>query len=105
MAAVPAPIQRFLDTTNAGDTAGFLDCFTVDATLVDWGRRFSGREGISRWNQSDNIGVKAKLRLIRIEGAAGVYHVTVAVTGGGFNGEGTMAFTLSGDRIAQLVIS
>jgi len=27
------------------------------------------------------------------------------VTGNGFNGEGDMAFTLDGDRIASLVIS
>jgi hypothetical protein len=105
MAAVPAPIQRMVDTTNAGDTAGFLDCFTTDAFLSDWGRDFSGQDGIASWNTTDNIGVKSKLRVVSVTPEGGAYRVKVAVSGGGFNGEGTMTFTLAGDRIARLIIS
>jgi len=105
MAAVPAPIQRMIDTTNAGDTAGFLDCFTPDAFLSDWGRDFSGREGLTSWNKTDNIGVKSTLRVVKISPQGTTFRVTVAVSGGGFNGEGTMTFTLTGDRIARLIIS
>ena len=90
----PEPIRRFVDATNEGDTEAFLDTFTSDASLTDWGRSFHGREQIERWNQSDNIGVKSNLRIVRI-----------AVKGNGFNGEGDMVFTLDDDRIASLVIS
>ncbi|MEZ2329312.1 nuclear transport factor 2 family protein [Mesorhizobium sp. RCC_202] len=55
----PDPIRRFVETTNAGDTQAFLDTFTDDAFLSDWGRDFRGCDGISRWNQSDNIGVQS----------------------------------------------
>ena len=92
--ATPEPIRRFVEATNEGDTEAFLDTFTANASLTDWGRSFHGREQIARWNQSDNIGVKSNLRIVRI-----------AVTGEGFNGEGDMVFTLDGDRIASLVIS
>lgn len=105
MASVPAPIQRMVDTTNAGDTAGFLASFTADAFLSDWGRDFSGRDGIARWNETDNIGVKSKLRVVNVSPSGAAYGVTVAVSGGGFNGEGTMTFTLAGDRISRLIIS
>ena len=101
----PDPIRRFVEATNAGDTEAFLDTFTPDAFLSDWGRDFRGRDEISRWNQSDNIGVQSNLRIVRIAHSGGVYHARVAVAGNGFNGEGDMAFTLDGDRIASLVIS
>ena len=96
----PNPIRRFVEATNAGDTDAFLDTFTADASLTDWGRSFHGREQIARWNQSDNIGVKSQLRIVHITSAEGRYRVRIAVTGNGFNGEGDMSFTLDGDRIA-----
>lgn len=101
----PEPIRRFVDATNAGDTEAFLDTFTADASLTDWGRSFHGREQIARWNQSDNIGVRSNLRIVRIAEAQGSYQVRIAVKGDGFNGEGDMVFTLDGDRIASLIIS
>jgi len=101
----PDAIRRFVDATNAGDTEVFLATFTAGAFLSDWGRSFTGRDGIARWNQSDNIGVNSSLRIVRIAEAQGGYHVRIAVKGNGFNGEGDMVFTLAGDRIASLVIS
>ena len=103
--ATPDPICRFVEATNEGDTEAFLGTFTANASLTDWGRSFHGREQIARWNQSDNIGVKSNLRIVRISEVDGSYHVRIAVTGEGFNGEGDMVFTLDGDRIATLVIS
>ena len=105
MTATPDPIRRLVEATNAGHTAAFLDTFTEKAFLSDWGRDFHGRDGVARWNQSDNIGVQSNLRIVRVAERDGVYHARVAVTGNGFNGEGDMAFTLDGDRIASLVIS
>lgn len=104
-APLPAAIRQFVDTTNAGDTAGFLDSFTQTGVLTDWGRTYTGRAGIAHWNDTDNIGVAAHMRVVSIEEKQGIHHARVAVTGQGFNGEGRMAFTLEGDRIARLVIS
>ena len=102
---VPPPIRRFFVTTNAGDTAGFLACFAPGTVLTDWGRTFNGRDGVARWNESDNIGVRSKLRLIDIKTVGAAHVATVAVSGDGFNGEGTMMFTLAGGLIARLDIS
>lgn len=106
MTVTPPVIQRFIDATNAGDSAAFLEAFTPDAFLSDWGRDFTGRDGIASWNQSDNIGVQSKFRLLSVE-STGVdaWRVKLAVSGSGYNGEGTMAFTLTGGRISRLVIS
>jgi hypothetical protein len=58
----PDPIKRFVEATNAGDTEAFLDTFTSNAFLSDWGRSFRGREQIARWN---NIGAQSNLRIVR----------------------------------------
>lgn len=105
MADVPAPIRRMVDATNADDTPGFLDCFTPDAFLSDWGRDFTGRDGIAAWNATDNIGVNSHLDVLAAAPEGAAWRVTVAVSGGGFNGEGTMTFTLDRDRISRLTIS
>lgn len=106
MSTIPPVIQRFIDATNAGDTAAFLAAFTPDAFLSDWGSEFTGRAGIAAWNETDNIGVQSKFRLLEVEpNGAEAWRVRLAVSGNGYNGEGTMAFTLTGGRISRLVIS
>jgi hypothetical protein len=102
---VPDPIQRLVAATNSANIQAFLDCFSPDAFLTDWGRSFRGHQEIARWNETDNIGVQSHLRIVGIEKTSKIYRVRMAVQGNGFNGEGTMAIRLDGDRIAELIIS
>lgn len=104
---LPEPIQRFIDTTNAGDSDGFVDTFTEDASLNDWGREFHGRDGVRSWDRTDNIGVKSHFELVdyRQGSDPGTYVVALKVTGDGFNGTGPMEFALRDGRIASLRIS
>ncbi|MDR6611704.1 nuclear transport factor 2 family protein [Leifsonia sp. 1010] len=104
---LPEPIQRFIDTTNQGDSAGFVDTFTDDAYLNDWGREFHGRAGVRSWDGTDNIGVNSHFDLVdaRESSQPGTWIVTLTVTGDGFNGTGPMEFQLRDGRIASLRIS
>jgi len=104
---LPPGIQEFVDATNAGDSHAFVAAFTPDAVLDDWGRTFTGHEGIFRWNVSDNIGQRSHFEVVSAEETEtpGVWTVVLTVTGDGYNGTGPMTFTLDGDRIARLVIS
>ncbi|HEU0165222.1 MAG TPA: nuclear transport factor 2 family protein [Thermomicrobiales bacterium] len=104
-AAVPAPIQAMIDATNRGDTKGFLDAFTEDALIDDWGRTFRGRAELASWNETDNIGKQAHFEVRGVEEGDGEYIVTLAVSGNGYNGTGPMHFRLAGDRIASMIIS
>ena len=102
---IPEVLQRFFETTNAGDTAGFLSCFAGDASINDWGSEYSGRDGITRWNETDNIGVGSRLTALSFDQDGDGWRVRVSVAGGGFDGEGDMHFTLAGDKISRLVIT
>ena len=39
----PDAVRRMVDATNAADDAAFLDSFTDDGVVDDWGREFVGR--------------------------------------------------------------
>lgn len=104
MSELAAPIRRMFDATNRGDSEAFLDAFADGATLDDWGRTFTGREAIAGWNARENIGVNSHLEATGVEQEGDEIRVGVAVTGGGYNGGGSMTFTLDGDRIATMVI-
>ncbi len=62
MSTTPPVIQRFIDATNAGDTAAFLEAFTPDAFLSDWGRDFTGRAGTHRTSLADWLDGQAERR-------------------------------------------
>jgi ketosteroid isomerase-like protein len=97
-------IRAMIDATNAGDSAAFLEAFADDATLTDWGRTFTGRAEIARWNDDENIGVQSRIGVTGVERSGGIVTVGVAVSGNGYNGGGSFAFALEGGLIARMVI-
>ncbi len=64
MSEVLEPIRRFFDSSNRGDPAEVVACFTADAVLIDWGRRFEGHDGVASWDRTDNTGVQSHLDLV-----------------------------------------
>jgi len=105
MAAAPAPVQRMIDATNAGDSDAFVAAFTDDAYLEDWGRGFHGPDGVRSWDSTDNIGKKAHFEVVDAAQHGDEWLVHLAVTGDGFNGTSPFRFTLSGDRISRMIIA
>lgn len=104
-APAPSAVQRMIDATNAGDRAAFLDAFTDDAYLEDWGRGFHGHDGIARWDETDNIGRRAHFEATGARREGDRWIVTLVVTGGGFNGTSDIAFEVDGDRVRSMIIS
>ncbi|MFB2556216.1 nuclear transport factor 2 family protein [Herbiconiux liangxiaofengii] len=102
---LPPAIAAFFDASNADDRDRFLAAFAPDAVLDDWGHTFTGREGVAAWNESDNMGVGSRFTVEGVTEHNGVHAVSVQVTGGGYNGRGTMAFVLDGDLISRVDIT
>ena len=102
--SLPAPVQAVFDATNAGDTTAFLDAFTPDGVVDDWGREFRGRAEIQRWSDGENIGVKATWEPTSLESADGEHVVTATVGGNGFNGPSHFSFRTDGARVSRMTI-
>ena len=104
---LPEAIRMFVDATNSGDADAFAGAFTDDAYLNDWGREFTGRDGVRRWDSTDNIGKQSHFEVLGIEPGEGpdAYVLTVRVTGNGFNGTSPLAFELRDGKISSLRIS
>ena len=104
---MPPAIEAFVETTNRGDSEGFVAAFTTDAYLNDWGREFRGHDGAASWNRTDNIGKQAHFEVhgIRRGSVDGEYVVTLTVSGNGYNGPGEFTFQLTDGLISSFVIA
>ncbi|KQV73771.1 hypothetical protein ASC61_01370 [Aeromicrobium sp. Root344] len=102
---LPSAIADFFEATNADDRARFLAAFADDAALDDWGHVYAGKDAIAGWNETDNMGVSSHLEVLGFEQRDGAYVVSIQVTGDGYNGGGSMTFSLDGDLISRVVIA
>lgn len=102
---LPTAITDFINTTNNADSAGFVQLFTPDAVLNDWGTEYHGPAGIGRWNQTDNIGKQSHFELVDFEhNADDSWTVTLAVSGNGFNGTSPFNMVVVGDQLQRVQI-
>jgi ketosteroid isomerase-like protein len=101
---LPPEVARLLDATNAEDRAAFLDAFTDDGVVDDWGRRFAGRERIAEWDAGENIGVHSRIEATSVRRAGDTVEFGVRVSGGGYNGGGTFTAELRDGKVALLQI-
>jgi hypothetical protein len=98
-------VQRAVDAANAGDTEGFLDSFTDEGAVDDWGREFRGREAIRSWSDEEFIGVDVSLAVTAVRRTGATVTVSADVGGRGFNGPSDFTFTVSGDRVSLMRIT
>jgi len=103
--ALPRAITDFFGATNTDDRARFLAAFADDAVLDDWGHVYAGKDAIAGWNETDNMGVSSHIDVVGLEQRGGAYVVSIQVTGNGYNGGGSMTFSLDGELISRVVIA
>ncbi|MCM2429929.1 nuclear transport factor 2 family protein [Streptomyces sp. RKAG337] len=98
-------VQRAVDAANSGVTDDFLDSFTADGAVDDWGRVFAGREAIRGWSDKEFTGVDVSLDVTAVRRSGDTVTVSATVGGNGFNGPSDFAFTVAGDRISLMRIT
>jgi hypothetical protein len=107
MNALPGSVDEFIAGTNAADVDAVVAAFTDDGAIEDWGRTFTGHDGVRRWTEGESIGVQQSFEVtsFRVEGRTVV--VMVEVAGNGFTGPSTFTFELADDdeRIRRMVIT
>jgi hypothetical protein len=102
---LPPPVAAFVDTVNAGNTVGFLDSFTPDGVVDDWGRKFCDREAIRAWSDKEFIGANGRLTVTEVATGDNTVEVTADWRSTHANGLSRFDFTLAGDKIALMRIS
>jgi uncharacterized protein (TIGR02246 family) len=98
------PVQDAVDAANRGDVEAFLDTFTDDGVVDDWGREFAGRDAIRGWSDAEFIGKQVTLEVTAVEPDGDRTVVTAQVGGNGFNGPSHFTFDLDGSRLARMTI-
>ncbi|MET0976913.1 MAG: nuclear transport factor 2 family protein [Leifsonia sp.] len=100
MNALPTPVDDFFEATNHADVDRFVAAFALDGVIDDWGRTFTGHDGVRRWTEGESIGVAQTFEItsFRVEGNTVV--VKAEVGGDGFTGPSTFTFDLTDDRTA-----
>lgn len=98
-------IRAMIDATNLEDRASLLEAFAGEALLIDFGRSFAGREEIGRWSDQENIGTHNRISITGATRRDAVTSVAVEVSGQGYNGPGTLHFTVEGAQITRLEIT
>ena len=97
-------VRQTIETLNEGRLDDFMALFAHNATVVDEAT-YSGYETIREWTERENFGVHMHLDVEREKNAEGTVIETHATSHGGYNGRGTLTFTIRGNLIERLVIS
>ncbi len=101
---LPAPVAASIDATNRGDLQGFLDGFSEDGVVDDWGREFAGRDAIRGWSDREYLGKQVTLEVTSARRDGDTTVIVAQVGGNGFNGPSTFTFITAGDRLSRMVI-
>ncbi len=105
LSALDAPIRAAFEATNRGDSEAFVAAFAEDAVLNDWGRTFTGRGEIARWNANENIGVQSHFEALAAMIEGDTTTVKIRVSGNGYNGGGAFVIASNGEHITRWEIS
>jgi ketosteroid isomerase-like protein len=104
MTDIPEPVRAALDAANRGDAEAFLDSFSADGVVDDWGREFAGREAIRGWSDAEFIGKQVTLDVTAVEQDGGRTVITAQVGGNGFTGPSHFGFDVDGARLSRMTI-
>lgn len=100
----PSPVAEFIDAVNRHDEEAFLDAFTTDGFVDDWGRIFTGRKAIKGWSDKEFIGAEGTLTVTEVTEADGRVVVTGDWRSNYANGLSTFAFEIAGEHLASMTI-
>ena len=101
---LPAPAQAFVDAINSADTEAFVDAFTPEGFVSDWGTVKSGPDGVRAWADSDAIGAGAKMTVLTADTEGDTTRIRFGWSSSVFNGESDGIFVVEGDKLASFTI-
>lgn len=101
---IPEPVASFIAAVNRHDEDGFLDAFTKDGFIDDWGRTFTGRDAMKRWSDKEFIGARGTLAVEEVAVSGDEITVVGDWRSNYANGRSRFVFDVDGDLIASMTI-
>ncbi len=96
---VPAPVQAVVDAINGADEQAFVDAFTEDGSVDDWGRVLDGLDGVRSWAQTDAIGQSAQMIVKDANTEGDTTELFFDWRSNRFNGTSRAFVTVEGDKV------
>lgn len=101
---LPPAVERVIAAINEGDIDEFVDAFTPDGSIDDWGRELSGPTGLRQWARTDAIGANATMTVVTAVTHGASTRVRFGWTSEVFNGESSGVFDVEGNRVKKFTI-
>jgi hypothetical protein len=101
---VPAPVKEFIAVVNAHAEQAFLDAFTDNGVVDDWGREFTDRAAIKAWSHKEFIGANGTMNVQRVDTDGDRVVVVADWRSTHANGLSEFTFDIDGDRIGRMTI-
>lgn len=102
--SLPGPVQAVVDAINAADTDAFVDAFTPDGSVDDWGRVLRGPDGVRSWAGTDAIGMEAQMTVLSAETDGDTTRIHFNWVSRRFTGESDAIVVVDGDKVASFTI-
>lgn len=102
---IPEPIDSFFAAVNNHDNQAFLEAFTDDGVIDDWGQIITGRENIDQWSDKAFIGSEPRFIAERATSTNGTITVTGDWRSTHANGPSRFDFELAHGKITSMTIS
>ncbi|MGP9489207.1 nuclear transport factor 2 family protein [Glutamicibacter sp. AOP33-2CA-4] len=101
---IPEPVAAFITAVNNHDEQAFLDAFTPQGAVDDWGRDFTGRDQIKTWSDKEFIGSHGTLTVEKVERVGGSIAVIGDWRSNHANGRSKFVFDIDGDKLVKMTI-
>ena len=101
---VPDAVARVVEAINAADIEAFVDAFTSDGVVNDWGRVLTGPDGVRSWGLSDAIGAGAQMTVVEAATDGDVTKISFDWRSSVFNGRSDAFVTVRDGKVAEFRI-
>ncbi|WOC13017.1 nuclear transport factor 2 family protein [Gordonia sp. MP11Mi] len=101
---IPATVTEFIDAVNRHDEEGFLNAFTDDGFVDDWGRIFTGRDAMKAWSDKEFIGATGTMTVTDTHVDGSTVTVVADWRSTHANGLSKFVFDVAGSKLASMTI-
>lgn len=98
---LPPPIGALVQSINAGDTEGFLNLFTENGVVDDWGKQYIGHRAIRAWSDRELIGAKGVMTVRSVATSDSSVTVVGNWKSNYYTGPGKFIFSIEGQKVAE----